>query len=188
MDCFFKGRYIWIVGSVCLMASYLWHRIWGLLSYRRKSRSSTSASEQVHVTTDKTWKVLRTTTRFAVHYTFNLWLYKGSNSKMCNLMHLQLLKWIIIRVSWMRIHSDSCIVSNLMIAQVCNWFVPFKKFIILLCTHCASHYPCSVWCTDNWEINKTFLMHAIQFRPDIFNACSSNDTFHLTWADLIIFE
>uniref|UniRef100_A0A8C1XJN2 Myosin light chain kinase family, member 4a n=1 Tax=Cyprinus carpio TaxID=7962 RepID=A0A8C1XJN2_CYPCA len=47
MDCFFKGRYIWIVGSVCLMASYLWHRIWGLLSYRRKSRSSTSASEQV---------------------------------------------------------------------------------------------------------------------------------------------
>ncbi|XP_058655413.1 myosin light chain kinase 3 isoform X3 [Onychostoma macrolepis] len=47
MDCFFKGRYIWIVGSVCLMASYLLHRIWGLFSYRRKSRSSTSASEQL---------------------------------------------------------------------------------------------------------------------------------------------
>ncbi|XP_050978813.1 myosin light chain kinase 3 isoform X2 [Labeo rohita] len=47
MDCLFKGRYVWIVGSVCLMASYLWHIIWDLLSYRRKSRSSTSPSEQL---------------------------------------------------------------------------------------------------------------------------------------------
>ncbi|XP_073777989.1 uncharacterized protein mylk4a isoform X4 [Danio rerio] len=43
MDCFLKGRYIWIVGSVCFMALYLWHTVWDLLLYRRKSRSSASA-------------------------------------------------------------------------------------------------------------------------------------------------
>ncbi|XP_073705373.1 uncharacterized protein mylk4a isoform X2 [Garra rufa] len=47
MDCLFKGKYIWIVGSVCLMASYLWHKLWDLLSYQRKSRSSALHNEQL---------------------------------------------------------------------------------------------------------------------------------------------
>lgn len=47
MESFFKGRDIWIVSSVCLVASFLWHRLWDLLLYRRKGRGSSSADAKV---------------------------------------------------------------------------------------------------------------------------------------------
>lgn len=47
MNSFFKGRDIWIVSSVCLVASFLWSRLWDLLSYRRKGRGSSSADAKV---------------------------------------------------------------------------------------------------------------------------------------------
>ncbi|XP_017328189.1 myosin light chain kinase 3 isoform X4 [Ictalurus punctatus] len=40
MENFLKGREIWLLSSMCLMASYLWRKLWDLLSYRRKGRSS----------------------------------------------------------------------------------------------------------------------------------------------------
>ncbi|XP_051989193.1 myosin light chain kinase 3-like isoform X2 [Xyrauchen texanus] len=48
MDCFLKGRDIWIVGSVWLMAFYLWHRFWDLFSSRRKAKSSSSTNGQLN--------------------------------------------------------------------------------------------------------------------------------------------
>nr|XP_046189166.1 myosin light chain kinase family member 4-like isoform X1 [Oncorhynchus gorbuscha] len=36
MENFLKDKDIWIVGSVCLVASFLWRRIWNLFTYKRK--------------------------------------------------------------------------------------------------------------------------------------------------------
>ena len=36
MENFLKDKDIWIVGSVCLVASFLWRRIWNLFIYKRK--------------------------------------------------------------------------------------------------------------------------------------------------------
>ncbi|KAL6491101.1 hypothetical protein MHYP_G00014460 [Metynnis hypsauchen] len=47
MENFLKGRDIWLVNSVCLMASYLWRKLWDLFSYRRKGRASSSSDAQM---------------------------------------------------------------------------------------------------------------------------------------------
>ncbi|XP_041696142.1 myosin light chain kinase family member 4 isoform X2 [Coregonus clupeaformis] len=36
MENFLKDKDIWIVGSVCLVASFLWRRLWNLFTYKRK--------------------------------------------------------------------------------------------------------------------------------------------------------
>ena len=40
MKSFFKGRDIWLVSSMCLVASYFWYRLWDLLCYRSRHRAS----------------------------------------------------------------------------------------------------------------------------------------------------
>ncbi|KAI4878129.1 hypothetical protein NFI96_011070, partial [Prochilodus magdalenae] len=60
MEGFLKGRDLWLVSSVCLMASYLWRRLWDLLSYRRKGRSSSSLEVQESASKVSRSRVLRT--------------------------------------------------------------------------------------------------------------------------------
>uniref|UniRef100_A0A674F369 Myosin light chain kinase family member 4 n=1 Tax=Salmo trutta TaxID=8032 RepID=A0A674F369_SALTR len=54
MERFFKGRDIWLVSSVCLMASYLWHRLWDLLCYRRTAKESIPSNVQKTTSTKAT--------------------------------------------------------------------------------------------------------------------------------------
>lgn len=48
MEKFVTGRDIWLVNSMCLVASYLWHKLCDLLCYRRRHRASTPPAIQVH--------------------------------------------------------------------------------------------------------------------------------------------
>eukprot|EP00063_Salmo_salar_P020825 XP_013995660.1 PREDICTED: myosin light chain kinase 2, skeletal/cardiac muscle-like isoform X3 [Salmo salar] len=54
MERFFKGRDIWLVSSMCLMASYLWHRLWDLLCYRRTAKESIPSNVQKTTSTKAT--------------------------------------------------------------------------------------------------------------------------------------
>lgn len=47
MENFTAGWEIWLVNSMCLVASYLWWRLCGLLCYRRRHRTLTPADIQV---------------------------------------------------------------------------------------------------------------------------------------------
>lgn len=50
MENFLKDKDIWIVGSVCLVASFLWQQIWNLFTYKRKrGRETPSPDIQVLV-------------------------------------------------------------------------------------------------------------------------------------------
>nr|XP_046177906.1 myosin light chain kinase 2, skeletal/cardiac muscle-like isoform X5 [Oncorhynchus gorbuscha] len=54
MERFFNGRDIWLVSSMCLMASYLWHRLWDLLCYRRTAKESIPSNVQKTTSTKAT--------------------------------------------------------------------------------------------------------------------------------------
>ncbi|MFT7809649.1 hypothetical protein AGIG_G14877 [Arapaima gigas] len=43
---FFKDKDIWIVGSMCLVASFLWCRFWRLLAYNKKRETRAPADIQ----------------------------------------------------------------------------------------------------------------------------------------------
>lgn len=47
MESFFRDKDVWILGSVCLMATFLWRHWRKLLSVRRKGKTSLSADKQV---------------------------------------------------------------------------------------------------------------------------------------------
>lgn len=47
MENFLTGWDIWLVNSMCLVASYLWYRLYELLCYRKTLRASTPAAIQV---------------------------------------------------------------------------------------------------------------------------------------------
>ena len=49
MENLLRDKEIWIVGSVCLVASFLWRGLWNLLSSKRKNRPSRSTDTQVNV-------------------------------------------------------------------------------------------------------------------------------------------
>lgn len=50
MENFLQDKDLWIVGSVCLVASILWRRFWNLFTYKRKrDRSPESASIDIQV-------------------------------------------------------------------------------------------------------------------------------------------
>ncbi|XP_041954430.1 myosin light chain kinase 2, skeletal/cardiac muscle isoform X4 [Alosa sapidissima] len=66
MESFFKGRDIWIVSSVCLVASFLWSRLWDLLSYRRKGRGSSSADAKKNTSTKATKETQDTSSAWEV--------------------------------------------------------------------------------------------------------------------------
>lgn len=52
MENFLQDKDLWIVGSVCLVASILWRRFWNLFTYKRKRDSSPeSASIDIQVQT-----------------------------------------------------------------------------------------------------------------------------------------
>ncbi|XP_058251347.1 myosin light chain kinase 2, skeletal/cardiac muscle isoform X3 [Hemibagrus wyckioides] len=48
MENFLKGRDMWLLSRMCVMASYLWQKLWDLLSYRRKHRSLRRSSSSSH--------------------------------------------------------------------------------------------------------------------------------------------
>lgn len=48
MENFVTGWEIWLVNSMCLVASYIWHRLCDLLCYRRRHRASTPPAIQVY--------------------------------------------------------------------------------------------------------------------------------------------
>jgi len=47
MENVLRDKDIWILGSVCLMATFLWGRLWKLFSAKRRGRASPSAELQV---------------------------------------------------------------------------------------------------------------------------------------------
>lgn len=49
MENFATGWDIWLVNSMCLVASYVWRRLCDVLCYRRRHRASTPPAIQVHV-------------------------------------------------------------------------------------------------------------------------------------------
>lgn len=44
MENFLRDKDLWIVGSVCLVASILWRRFWNLFTYKRKRDTSPESS------------------------------------------------------------------------------------------------------------------------------------------------
>lgn len=47
MDLPLQRNAAWIAGSFCLLASYLWHTLWTVLSYGRKKEIPASGNAQV---------------------------------------------------------------------------------------------------------------------------------------------
>lgn len=46
MESFFRDKDVWILGSVCLMATFLWRHWRKLFSVRRKGETSLSAADK----------------------------------------------------------------------------------------------------------------------------------------------
>ncbi|CAB1448494.1 unnamed protein product [Pleuronectes platessa] len=46
MEKFVTGLDAWLVNGMCLVASYLWHRLWDVLCYERRHRASTPPASQ----------------------------------------------------------------------------------------------------------------------------------------------
>lgn len=47
MENFLRDKDIWILGSVCLVATFLWRRLWKLFSAKKRERTASSADIQV---------------------------------------------------------------------------------------------------------------------------------------------
>lgn len=47
MENVLRDKDIWILGSVCVVATFLWGRLWKLFSAKRKGRTAASAGVQV---------------------------------------------------------------------------------------------------------------------------------------------
>ncbi|XP_074524416.1 myosin light chain kinase family member 4 isoform X3 [Halichoeres trimaculatus] len=53
MENFLKDKDIWILGSVCLVATFLWGRLWKLFPVKRRGRTTSSADAQAKDEKDK---------------------------------------------------------------------------------------------------------------------------------------
>ncbi|XP_032429156.1 myosin light chain kinase family member 4 isoform X3 [Xiphophorus hellerii] len=53
MENFLKDKDIWILGSVCLVATFLWRRVWNLFSIRKGGRTAQHAEAQAKDDKDK---------------------------------------------------------------------------------------------------------------------------------------
>lgn len=47
MENFLRDKDIWLLGSVCLMATFLWRRWWKLFSIRKRGKTTLSTDKQV---------------------------------------------------------------------------------------------------------------------------------------------
>lgn len=47
MENFLRDKDVWILGSVCLVATFLWQRWWKLLFNKKRRKSTFSADTQV---------------------------------------------------------------------------------------------------------------------------------------------
>lgn len=47
MENFLRDKDIWLLGSVCLMATFLWRRWWKLFSIKKRGKTTLSADQQV---------------------------------------------------------------------------------------------------------------------------------------------
>lgn len=47
MENFLKNKDVWILGSVCLVATFLWRRWWKLFSLQKTGKTSSAADLQV---------------------------------------------------------------------------------------------------------------------------------------------
>ncbi|XP_041647892.1 myosin light chain kinase family member 4 isoform X2 [Cheilinus undulatus] len=53
MENFLRDKDVWILGSVCLVATFLWRRLWKLFSVKRRGRTTSSADAQAKDEKDK---------------------------------------------------------------------------------------------------------------------------------------